>query len=225
MLLSPVSLSLPLPPICCPRPLDLTSLTSTHTHYSYSKEKLEDHLTSTWETAETKGDVAVLLSEMEANDSPSLSSLTSPYPSNPKETLIPILVKEVCSQVDKNLKTTGLKQLQGHIWKCGYENGALVGQMFPDIRVCLESWTRRGYRVCIYSSGSVAAQKLIFGYSEQGDLLPFLSAHFDTKIGAKIEKESYENIVKELEVSPERLLFVTDRYVEAVAADEAGVGM
>jgi hypothetical protein len=31
--------------------------------------------------------------------------------------------------------------------------------------------------------GSIAAQKLLFGYSVKGDLLPYFSGHFDTTIG------------------------------------------
>lgn len=40
-------------------------------------------------------------------------------------------------------------------------------------------------QVYIYSSGSVEAQKLIFGHSNVGNLLPYLSGHYDTHIGDK----------------------------------------
>jgi hypothetical protein len=30
--------------------------------------------------------------------------------------------------MDSDRKTTGLKALQGKIWKCGFESGALLGQ-------------------------------------------------------------------------------------------------
>lgn len=35
----------------------------------------------------------------------------------------------------------------------------------------LESWTNDGRKVYVYSSGSVEAQKLLFGHSVHGDLL------------------------------------------------------
>lgn len=38
------------------------------------------------------------------------------------------LLKNVFWQMDLDRKTTALKQLQGHIWREGYENGKLKGQ-------------------------------------------------------------------------------------------------
>jgi hypothetical protein len=47
-----------------------------------------------------------------------------------------------------------------------------------------------------FRSGSIAAQKLLFGHSDNGDLLPFLSGHFDTTTGHKQEASSYIEIHK-----------------------------
>ena len=87
----------------------------------------------------------------------------------------------------------------------------------------LEQWEKAGLRIAIYSSGSVQAQQLFFRYCEAGDLTPFLSGHFDTRIGAKREADSYRTIAEELEVSPERVVFFTDVVQEADAAREAGM--
>lgn len=73
-----------------------------------------------------------------------------------------------------------------------------------------ESWVSSGIKIYIYSSGSVHAQKLLFANTEFGDLLPKLSGHFDTKIGMKQEKCSYESIIKEIDCVANEILFLTD---------------
>lgn len=65
-------------------------------------------------------------------------------------------------------------------------------------------------KIFIYSSGSVAAQKLLFGNSEHGDLTSKISGYFDTNIGMKQDKNSYEKIVKEIGCEPADILFLTD---------------
>lgn len=128
----------------------------------------------------------------------------------------------VKAQMDIDRKSGGLKQLQGHMWQLGYESGELLGTVYDDAYECMKKWHESGVRVCIYSSGSVAAQKLIFGYTKRGSMLPMLSAHFDTAVGYKQEVKSYQNIIEQLNVKPERMLFLTDILGEAKAAREAG---
>ena len=50
----------------------------------------------------------------------------------------------------------------------------------------------------VYSSGSVAAQKLLFQYSDAGNLDVLFDANFDTTVGHKREKESYLEIARQL---------------------------
>lgn len=64
----------------------------------------------------------------------------------------------------------------------------------------------------------MAAQKLLFGHTEVGDLLPKLSGHFDTKVGAKQQSDSYVAIVKELGLRANEVLFLTD----VVAGENTG---
>lgn len=42
--------------------------------------------------------------------------------------IIESVVKNVIWQMDLDRKTKALKQLQGHIWRNGYESGTLKGQ-------------------------------------------------------------------------------------------------
>jgi enolase-phosphatase E1 len=46
--------------------------------------------------------------------------------------------------------------------------------VYDDVQKAFHLWTSKGKKVYIYSSGSVEAQKLLFGYSMEGDLLPVI---------------------------------------------------
>lgn len=120
-------------------------------------------------------------------------------------------------------KSTGLKSLQGKLWAQGYMDGSLKSLMFADVPAALARWTAAGKRVAIFSSGSIAAQKLIFAHSEQGDLTPQLSAYFDTTTGPKREAESYRRIAAALGVVPAEVLFLSDVPEELSAARDAGM--
>ena len=122
-----------------------------------------------------------------------------------------------------DIKATGLKQLQGMIWKDGFERGELVAEIYQDVPVALDAWTTAGLRVYIYSSGSIAAQKLFFGHSEVGDLLNYFSGHFDTTTGPKKEVQSYVTIASAIGEASEKILFISDITAELDAAREAGM--
>lgn len=133
-------------------------------------------------------------------------------------------VAQVLEQwIDDDKKITPLKSLQGMIWRAGYEDGSLKGHLYPEVKGVLERWHSRGITLGIYSSGSVAAQKLLFGHSVEGDLTPLFSHYFDTKIGNKREKESYQRIVEELGFLASDILFLSDVTAELNAAEAAGM--
>lgn len=125
--------------------------------------------------------------------------------------------------MDRDRKSTALKELQGRIWEHGYRSGALVGQVFPDVPEALRRWRAAGRRAAIFSSGSVLAQRLLFGHSTAGDLTPLLSAYFDTTTGPKGEASSYVSIAGALELPPASVLFVSDVTRELDAARAAGM--
>jgi enolase-phosphatase E1 len=125
--------------------------------------------------------------------------------------------------IDEDRKATPLKTIQGLIWAQGYADGALRGHVYPDTPDALRRWHDAGVPIYIYSSGSIAAQKLIFGHSIAGDLTPLLSGYFDTTTGPKQEADSYTKIVDALDLAPSNLLFVSDAPAEVDAAHEAGL--
>ena len=121
-------------------------------------------------------------------------------------------------------KVTPLKALQGLIWHQGYVDGRLKGHLWPDVAPCLRGWAGAGLRLAIYSSGSVPAQRDLFGHSEAGDLTPLLTGgFFDTRIGAKRERASYAAIAEAMQVPPPAILFLSDSAEELDAAREAGL--
>ena len=125
--------------------------------------------------------------------------------------------------MQEDRKTGTLKEIQGRLWQSGYEKGDFLGHVFEDAWKNLKKWKEAGIALYVYSSGSVQAQKLLFGYSEFGDLTSLFSGYFDTKIGAKKERASYEAIAKSLALPPEQILFLSDSIDEIKAATAAGM--
>lgn len=125
--------------------------------------------------------------------------------------------------MDHDRKSRGLKSIQGRIWEDGYRSGLLQGEIYPDVEPALRRWRSRGARVFIYSSGSVLAQKLLFGHLPSGDLTPLLDGHFDTEVGAKREAQSYSTIAARIGRPPAEVLFLSDTPEEIAAARAAGM--
>lgn len=125
--------------------------------------------------------------------------------------------------IDEDQKITPLKSLQGLIWLEGYRQGAFQGHIYLDAVRNLRAWKAQGFALYVYSSGSVQAQKLLFGHSEAGDLTPLFSGYFDTHIGGKRDAESYRRIASEIGMSAEHVVFLSDIREELDAAREAGM--
>jgi enolase-phosphatase E1 len=120
-------------------------------------------------------------------------------------------------------KSTGLKSLQGKIWRQGYVAGSLQSQVFADVAPAFARWRERGLRISIFSSGSVLAQQLLFAHTEAGDLTPFIDSYFDTKVGKKGEAESYRRIAEMMGLESREILFISDVVAELEAAHQAGM--
>ena len=125
--------------------------------------------------------------------------------------------------IDEDRKVTPLKSLQGLIWRKGYEAGELKGHVYADAPEYLRQWHARGLRLYVYSSGSVEAQKLIFGHTDYGDLTPLFSGYFDTRVGGKKETASYKQILLDTGLSGPDMLFLSDVGEELDAARHAGM--
>ena len=125
--------------------------------------------------------------------------------------------------IDRDSKCSALKSLQGKIWQEGYRTGELHGEVYPDVPVALARWSAHGKIICIFSSGSVLAQKLLFGSTAAGDLTVFIRAYFDTTTGPKNVPGSYLQIAGTLALGPPHILFISDVAKELDAARDAGM--
>jgi enolase-phosphatase E1 len=125
--------------------------------------------------------------------------------------------------MDRDRKSPGLKLLQGLIWERGYRAGLLRGQVFADVPPAIRRWQEGGIDIAIYSSGSELAQRRLFESTGSGDLTPFITAFFDTAVGAKIAAESYRTIARALQRDPASIIFISDVTTELTSARTAGL--
>ncbi|HST27236.1 MAG TPA: acireductone synthase [Rudaea sp.] len=125
--------------------------------------------------------------------------------------------------IDEDRKATPLKALQGLIWEEGYRGGDFRAHVYPDVAPKLREWKQRGLDLYVYSSGSVAAQKLFFAHSEAGDLTPLFSGYFDTEAGPKREAESYRRVAAAIGGPAGEILFLSDIAEELDAARATGM--
>jgi len=133
------------------------------------------------------------------------------------------LVATLIDWIDADRKHTALKALQGILWKDGYDAGDFRAHVYDDAVASLRRWHAAGKALYVYSSGSVPAQRLLFGHSTAGDLTPLFSGYFDTDVGGKREARSYRNILDQLGAEPADVLFLSDIVEELNAAREAGL--
>ena len=186
--------------------------------FPFVRQHLDHYLETQWHSEELRKSLDLLAIENQGSDADSW------LPGNLSVEARKSKVHDyVLGLMDEDRKSTGLKDLQGKIWKSGFESGQLVSHVYPDVIKNLEAWTASGIKLCIYSSGSIAAQKLFFGHTQHGSLLKFFHMHFDTTIGNKKEPSSYSQIVGQLGPSLQPSLFVSDVAAELDAAQHAGL--
>ena len=125
--------------------------------------------------------------------------------------------------IDEDRKATPLKALQGMIWKAGYQAGDYRAHVYPEVPAKLREWKARRMRLFVYSSGSVAAQKLFFAHTGAGDLASLFDGWFDTEVGGKRERGSYLRIAEAIGLPPPEIVFLSDIGAELDAA--RGTGM
>ena len=138
------------------------------------------------------------------------------------------IIEGMLEWIQSDQKKTSLKSIQGQIWRKGYLSGDFTGHLYPDAEQWLRVWSDAGLQLGVYSSGSVEAQQLLFGYSDFGDLRPLFHHYFDTRVGHKRVPASYEKIRETLSsqgviADAGEVLFLSDVVEELDAA--ASVGM
>ena len=178
--------------------------------FSYARTHAKNFLSANSDSEEVQADIA-LLREEHAED---VRNDRNPPP----------LVEDYVEWlIALDRKSTGLKSLQGTIWRKGYLEGSLKSQVYPDVAPAMERWHVAGLSINIFSSGSVLAQQLLFAHTEAGDLTQFIDHYFDTNVGKKAEAESYRRIAATLTLPANEIVFISDVVSELEAANEAGM--
>ena len=133
------------------------------------------------------------------------------------------VAEQLIRWIDEDRKITPLKTLQGLIWEDGYSSQAYFGHLYEDAYRNLKHWHESGIKLYVFSSGSIYAQKLLFGNTQFGDLTNLFSDYFDTTTGPKMEEQSYETIAQEIGLAARHILFLSDIEAELDAARQAGM--
>ncbi len=185
--------------------------------FPYVRQALDDFLSNHWNSDELQ-DCLPLLAEDLGFDS------VDAWLGDKDESGRQLAVSRAVVQLmDDDVKATGLKQLQGIIWRSGFHSGQLVSHLYDDVEPAVRAWNAKGLDVRIYSSGSIAAQKLFFGHTVNGDLLDQFGGHYDTTTGSKKESSSYEKIAADFGLPAQQILFISDVPEELDAAESIGM--
>jgi enolase-phosphatase E1 len=185
--------------------------------FPYVRENIEPFLKSDWDDPAVQTGLLLLANDLKKE---SLDGWMEGLNVDQQRAAI---VEAVIGLMDADVKATGLKQIQGLIWKNGFHRGQLVAHLFDDVADAIRAWTRAGVDVRIYSSGSIQAQQLFFGHTVAGNLLDLINGHYDTTTGAKKQAESYQKIAADFSCEPGEILFISDVVDELQAAKTAGL--
>ena len=176
--------------------------------FPFARRELDAYLEASWRTPECRAACAQI-----ARDAGDESLAEQPS----------AVRDEVLRLMDGDVKATGLKQLQGLIWERGFQSGELLAHVYDDVPPALLRFNGSGLDVRIYSSGSIQAQKLFFGHTEFGNLLPQFRGHYDTTTGPKREAASYTAIAEDYQLPASDIAFLSDVVAELDAARTAGM--
>ena len=194
--------------------------------FAYALERLDEFLQDNWQREDVQA--ACQQVAIDAGHT-SLDSWCATHASHSPQFDNDQIARELVNQevrrlMAANVKATGLRALQGLIWEGGFRSGELRTHVYPDVLPAIRQWREAGIDVRIYSSGSIAAQKLFFGHvAGEGDCLSLFSGHYDTTIGGKMEAESYHRVAVNWGLSPRSILFISDIAGELEAASAAGL--
>ncbi len=185
--------------------------------FPYARQQVAGFLATNWDAPDVREACEQIARDAGGN---SLSAWTA---TDDPDAALQIVVTEVYRLMDRDAKVTGLKALQGLIWKEGYRTGQLSSHVYDDVPPALAAWREAGLDIRIYSSGSIMAQKEFFAHTRHGDLTRFFRGHYDTTTGPKKEASSYTTIARDMQMAADMILFCSDAVAELDAAGAAGM--
>jgi enolase-phosphatase E1 len=189
--------------------------------FPYARSRVRDYLAAHFGTAETNADIERLRQEHMNDVDQDLKPPLLIDESTPDQ--IDSIASYVYWLIDRDRKSTGLKSLQGKIWRQGYNDGTLKAPVFADVAPAMVRWRNAGLKICIFSSGSTVAQQLLFAHTELGDLTHLIEGYFDTTTGLKTASKSYRQIASARRRAEIEFLFISDVVAELDAASAAGM--
>ncbi|HEU0185715.1 MAG TPA: acireductone synthase, partial [Blastocatellia bacterium] len=138
------------------------------TLFPFARARVSDYLSHNWDAPEVRPCLAQLRAERSADASQGLNPPVIESESASEQ--IESAVAYIHWLMDRDRKSTPLKAIQGRIWQEGYQAGALLSEVFEDVPPAFARWRGQNKLICIYSSGSALAQKLLFAHTTAGDL-------------------------------------------------------
>ncbi len=198
-------------------PVDFVS----RTLFPYARQRLQEFLRRLAREPGVREDISSLRKQREADAAEKLEP--PPWLEGSPDAELSSAINYARWLMDRDSKCTALKSLQGKIWREGYRKGELRGEVYPDVPLAFARWSRQDKRICIFSSGSVLAQRVLFSTTTAGDLTRFIDAYFDTTTGAKSDPQSYLRIAGSLALAAREILFISDVVKELDAARQAGM--
>jgi enolase-phosphatase E1 len=205
--------------------------------FPYARTELPGYLQDHWHSPEVKKAIDYLAKDLGHSDADQWFKNASTVQSDPNSVGDPdretdkltekahqeLVLAEVERLMAGDVKSTGLKELQGLVWAVGYNEGKLSSHVFPDVPIAFKAWREAGVEIRIFSSGSINAQKVFFEHTEYGALTEYLLGHYDTTTGPKREANSYRWIAENIGLEPGQILFLSDIEAELEAAHSAGM--
>ena len=191
--------------------------------FPYAKAELAQFLAGQHHETSVQALISDAWQEWRRDPDPTSQSLLHSAPHEKEDTEHRAIIQYLQHLIEIDRKSTALKDLQGKIWKQGYENGQIQTALFSETITSLKSWSKAGLKLAVYSSGSIAAQQLLYTYTSEGDLRQLFCGWFDTHTGNKKDPSSYRLIAQELQAKPEQVCFISDSRAECDAAAEAGL--
>ncbi len=184
--------------------------------FPYARQHVGDYLQNHWDKPATQHAVSQMAHDAGYADSANWFTACSESPQK-------IVLDQFNHLMDQDVKATGLKMLQGLIWETAFHNGQIKAHVYDDVPHAMKHWHEQGVTIHIYSSGSIPTQKLFFGHTVAGNLLPMITGHYDTTVGPKRHVDSYRAILSEISMPADNVLFISDIVAELDAAKLAGM--
>ena len=115
--------------------------------FPFVRRTVADYLRDHWANEDLKNALQQLIED--------IGSEVDWSPNSDNESARAGALDAILKLMDDDVKATGLKQIQGMIWKNGFESGELVSHLYDDVLPAIRRWVAAGIQVRIYSSGSV----------------------------------------------------------------------